>query len=157
LIYGNVDCQEIGTCAIHKIEVSTGRITMVPGSEGKGTARWSPDGRFVAALYPERQQVHLLDLAKGRWRMLAAGVNGDDLSWAADSRYVYASRPTGDKPEVLRISVTDGKMEPAVDLSDFGKMAGKVGTWFALTPEGSIIFMRSLDQSDVYSLHYHEM
>jgi hypothetical protein len=36
-------------------------------------------------------------------------------------------------------------------------MAGNVGTWFAVAPDDSIIFMRTLDHSEVYSLHYREM
>lgn len=157
LIYGNVNCQEAGTCAIHKIDVTSGKVVTVPGSEGMETARWSPDGHLVAALLPEREQVFVLDLRAGRWRKLADGINGNDLSWSPDSRYVYASRPNGTKPEVLRISIADGTAQPAVDLSDFSKLPGRVDTWFGLAPDESIIFIRCRDQSEVYALHYREM
>lgn len=154
LVYGNVNCEEFGTCAIHKIDLSTGKELTVPGSQGMGTARWSPDGRYMAALFMERRQVYLLDLATAKWRKLADEMNGNDLSWSADSRYVYASRASGEKPEILRISVNDGKVESAVDLSAFNNLAGHVDTWFALAPDGSVIFMRWLGQTEIYALHY---
>ena len=157
LMYGNVKCEEFGTCAIHKIDLATGQVLTLPGSEGMGTARWSPDGRFVAALFPERQEVYVLDLATGRWRKLADGVNGNDLNWSADSRYIYAGRPIGDKPEILRMSLSNGRVDSAVDLSAFSKLAGRVDTWFGIAPDGSIIFMRWLDQTEVYALYYQEM
>jgi dipeptidyl aminopeptidase/acylaminoacyl peptidase len=156
LMYGNVKCEQLGTCAIHKIDLSTGQEYTLPGSEGMGTARWSPDGRSVAALYRERREVYVLDLATARWRKLAEGINGNDLSWSADSRTIYSSRPSGDKPEILRISLSDGKVVSAVDLSTFDKLAGNVDTWFGLAPDGSIIFMRLIDKTEIYALHYEE-
>jgi len=156
LTYGNVRCQETGVCAIHKIKLSTGQPFTLPGSDGMGTARWSPDGHSIAALYPERRQVYVFDIATAQWRKLADNVNGDDLSWSEDSRYLYASRPNGDKPEILRISLKDGKVETAVDLSAFSKLTGRVDTWFDLAPDGSIIFMRGLAQTEVYSLRFEE-
>lgn len=156
LMYGNVKCEQLGSCAIHKIDLSTGQEYTLPGSEGMGTARWSPDGRSVAALYRGRREIHVLDLVTERWRKVADGINGNDLSWSADSRIIYASRPSGDKPGILRISLSDGKMASAVDLSTFDKLAGNIDTWFGLAPDGSIIFMRSIDKTEVYALHYQE-
>jgi Tol biopolymer transport system component len=156
LMYGNVKCQEVGSCAIRKVNLSTGQVLTLPGSEGMGTARWSPNGRYVAALYTERHQVYTLDVHSGRWQKMADNVSGNDLNWSADSRYLFASRPIGDKPEVLRMSLANGKVESAVDLSDFSKMGGRVDTWFGIAPDGSIIFMRWLDQTDVYSLKFEE-
>lgn len=156
LMYGNVKCQEVGSCAIRKVNLSTGQVLTLPGSEGMGTARWSPNGRYVAALNTERHQVYTLDVHTGRWQKMADNVSGNDLNWSADSRYLFASRPIGDKPEVLRMSLANGKVESAVDLSDFSKMGGRVDTWFGIAPDGSIIFMRWLDQTDVYSLKFEE-
>lgn len=65
--------------------------------------------------------------------------------------------PSGDKPELLRIGLSDGKIESVVDLSAFSKLADDVDTWFGLAPDGSIIFMRWLEQTEIYALHYQNM
>jgi Tol biopolymer transport system component len=156
LVYGHVECQLTETCAIHKLDLSTGQEFTLPDSGGLGTARWSPDGRYIAALNPVKHEVQLFDLGTQSWRTLAAGVNGDDLIWSADSRYIYASRPSGDQPEILRISVKDAKTETAVDLRSFTALSGRIETWFTVAPDGSIIFLRELSGNEIYSLSYVE-
>lgn len=156
LVYGNVECHEEGICAIHKIDFLIGREYFIPGSEGLGTARWSPDGLHIAALDSDRQQVFVLDLAAQEWRILVDGVNGNDLCWSADSKFIYASRPVGDHPQILRVSVKDGRREAAVDLSDVSKQIGHLDTWFTLTPDSSIIVLRSMDRNEIYALPYDE-
>jgi Tol biopolymer transport system component len=156
LVHGDVECQETATCAIHKINLSTGQEFTVPGSDGLGTARWSPDGRFIAVLNPIGNEVLAFDEATQRWRKLANDVNGNDLSWSADSKYLYASRPAGNQPEILRISVKDAKVEAAVDLRSFTALSGQIDTWFALAPDDSIIFLRTISGNEIYSLTYSE-
>lgn len=156
IAYGNVRCMESKTCAIHKIDLSSGHVSTVPGSEGLGTARWSPDGRSIAALSTEQQQVMLFDEATQHWRKLADGVNGNDLSWSSDSRYIFASRPFGNQPSVLRIDVKDGYTGTAVDFSSYVKWTGRIDTWFALTPSGSIIFKRAFSATEIYALSYED-
>jgi Tol biopolymer transport system component len=156
LVHGDVECQETGNCAIHKINLRTGQEFAIDGSEGLSTARWSPDGRFIAALNPIEHEVLVFEKASRKWRKLADGVNGNDLSWSADSRFLYASRPAGNQPEILRISVNDAKVSTAVDLRSFTALTGRIDTWFALAPDGSIIFLRELSANEIYSLTYSE-
>jgi hypothetical protein len=128
----------------------------VPGSEGLGTARWSPNGRFIAALNPVRHEVMVFDLVTQQWRKLVDGVNGNDLSWSSNSKYLYACRPAGNQPEILRISLKDSKTETAVDLRSFTAQMGHINTWFALAPDGSIIFSREMTGNEIYALTYAE-
>lgn len=156
LSYGNVWCEQSRTCAIHRIELSTGKEFTLPASGGLSTARWSPDGRVIAALRTDQHSIEIFNLKTERWSKLADGVTGNDLSWTADSRYLYASSPDGNQPNVIRISVPDGSEESAADLSGFKRMTGRIDTWFALTPDNSIIFLRWLDPNEIYSISYAE-
>jgi hypothetical protein len=35
----------------HVVDLKTGRVSALPGSEGMWFLRWSPDGRFIAGFY----------------------------------------------------------------------------------------------------------
>jgi Tol biopolymer transport system component len=156
LVYGNVWCEQSRTCAIRKIDLSSGQVSTLPGSDGFGTARWSPDGRHVAALWPDHHWIEVFDVKTEKWKKLTDGVTGNDLSWSADSRSVYASNPNGDRPYVIQVSLADGSVNPAVDLSSFKNMMGRIGTWFGITPDDSIIFLRWQDPNEIYALSYVE-
>jgi Tol biopolymer transport system component len=154
LIYGNVHCQEEQTCAIHKIDVESGRVTTLPDSQGLATARWSPDGRYIAALNPVRREVYVFDLGRQKWRWLAGGVNGDDLNWSSDSRYLYAASSMSGQAKILRVPVDSGNVEAVLNLDSLSKSVGYLGPWFSLTPGDSIILNRWLDGSEIYALSY---
>lgn len=154
LVYGRVMCQEQKVCAIGQIDLRTGVETLVAGSEGLGTARWSPNGRFIAALRPDRHQVYVLDRRTGQWQKIADNVNGNDLAWSADSTTLYASRPNGDRPEVVRINVKGGRVMPVLDLSDYAKLSGRIDTWFAVTPDDSILFLHVAGGQEIFALNY---
>jgi Tol biopolymer transport system component/predicted DNA-binding transcriptional regulator AlpA len=156
LAYGNVLCEETNSCAIHKIEVSTGRESVLPESEGLETARWSPDGRFIAALQPQGHQIFLFVVKTEVWKRLADHANGNNLNWSPDSRYLYASSPNGDKPSVMRISPKDDSVVQAVDLSSFAHWTGRIDPWFALAPDNSVIFLRREQPKEIYALTLRE-
>jgi Tol biopolymer transport system component len=156
LVYGNVWCEQSRTCAIRKIDLSSGQVSTLPGSDGFETARWSPDGRYVAALWPDHHWIEVFDVRTEQWRKLLDDVTGNDLSWSADSRSLYASNLNGDRPNVIQVSLADGSVKPAVDLSVFRSMTGRIDTWFGVTPDSSIIFLRWQSPNEIYALNFVE-
>jgi len=154
IFYANLRCEEQGVCAVHEIDRATSQETIIPGSEGLTTARLSPNGRFIAALRPDKHQIFLFSRETRQWRKLADGINGNDLVWAPDSACVYASRSEEAKTGIVRISLKDGKLEPAVDLTEFSKLTGTINTWFTLAPNGSMIFLRILATDEIYAFDY---
>lgn len=156
IVYGRVRCEEEDDCSIQQIDVANATQTMLPGSEGLTTARWSPDGRYVAALRPETQEVYLLNMRTRVWKSIAHNIDGNDLAWSMDSQFLYASNPSSKRPQVMRIPLHGGKMTAAVDLSDFSKLSGRVDTWFTVTPDNSILFVRMVDRDEIYAVHYAE-
>lgn len=59
--------------------------TMIPGSGGLISGRWSPDGRFIAAVSLDQSAIQLLDLGTHRWTEIARGAAISTPLWSADS------------------------------------------------------------------------
>lgn len=154
LVYGNVKCQDIDSCSLHFIDLATGKESDVPESNGMTTARWSPDGRMIAALFPARKEVHLYNLARKHWQRVAENVSGNDLCWSSDSRYLYASNPVGERPSIMRISVSAPQSISNVDLSSFRKMPQRIFSWFTLTPDRHIIMSRWTHANEIYAFNF---
>src|SRR5271157_844065 len=142
---------------IHTLDLQTSQLSTLPGSNGLWSARWSPDGRYVAALVlgPEDRpadssEIRLFDFAAQKWTTLASvkpieerGIG--DPTWSRDSRYVYF--PTGgDKPALCRVGIADRHVEPLVDLKDV------IQNWSGVTPDGSLLVTRGFPTSEVYAL-----
>jgi dipeptidyl aminopeptidase/acylaminoacyl peptidase len=154
MTYGNVMCQENNSCAIHTINLATGDVATLPQSQGLGTARWSPDGRFIAALDPSNRELYVYCLSKHTWQRVAQEANGDDLSWSADSRFLYTNRWAENSAEIVKVPVAGGPLETALDLGPFSRQIGSLDTWFCLSPDGSILVHQSLHGSEIYALSY---
>jgi Tol biopolymer transport system component len=70
------------------IDLRTGHVSRLPGSEGLWSARWSPDGRHIAALgFPNR--LWLYDLAAHTTTQLTT-IGAGWPSWSRDSQYADA-------------------------------------------------------------------
>ena len=156
LVYGNVLCQEEGTCAIHRIDLASGKVTTFPNSQGLSTARWSPDGRHIAALNSLRRELFVFDLGSQQWCKLADGINGNDVSWSSDSRYLYTKSSMNGPTEILRAAVSGGPVQTVLNLDSFSKSVGQLDTWFSLTPDNALLLNRWLNTSEIYALNYKE-
>ena len=125
-----------------------------PGSHGLRTARWSPDGKYIAAIQPETHALMLFNVETQHWRTLADSITGDNPNWSSDSRYIYADSPQGEHSMIERLRVSDGQRVKVVDLAAFRKVPGGVGFWFGLTPDNSPILVQGLSASEIYSLEW---
>jgi Tol biopolymer transport system component len=154
LVYGGVLCQESHSCAIHRIDLQTGHVTTIPGSTGLQTARWSPDGRHIAALDGVQKQLRVFDFGREEWRTLAEGIDGNDVSWSSDSRFVYTKRSSSGKTEIVRVAIDGGSLQTALNLDSFGKSMGDPGIWFSVAPDNSVLISRWVNGAEIYSLSY---
>ena len=57
--------------SIRILDVKTQQISTLPGSQGLFSPRWSPDGRYIVALPPNRNILTLFDFATQRWEEIA--------------------------------------------------------------------------------------
>jgi len=154
MVYGNVFCEATQSCWIHRVDLATHKSEIIPGSNGLRTARWSPDGKYIAALRFRSRELMLFDVRSRRWRVLAGSVGGDNVNWSSDSRYIYVDNPRDEKPAIEKVRVTDGQMTTVLSLAPLQKAPGTMDTWFGLTPDNSPLICHMFNTSEIYALNW---
>ncbi|HKV92440.1 MAG TPA: hypothetical protein VJW20_07835 [Candidatus Angelobacter sp.] len=135
-----------GTDSIHVIDVQGRTVTDIPGSRGLWTARWSPDGRSMAALTMVGQRLMLYNIKTKTWRQTEA-TNVNNLTWSKDSQYIYFD--TTVVRSLRRIHIADEKVEFLADLSLYPDLGW---WWSGLAPDNSPLVLRNLDSLNIYAL-----
>jgi Tol biopolymer transport system component len=139
--------------AIFVVDLTTRRVTKLPGSEGLFSPRWSPDGRYIVAATAGVTALKLLDLRSGRWSMLH-GRESFFPNWSRDGQYVYFGTCHGDasEPVVCRIRVPRGRPEVVAFLRGIDRTGSLGDPWVGLTPHGAPMILRDLTSEDIYEL-----
>ena len=77
---------------IRVLDLKTKRIEDLPDSADMFSPRWSPDGRYIAALTLDQQDLMLYDIAKRSWKVVAK-ISVSDPLWSPDGKslFFYAS------------------------------------------------------------------
>jgi eukaryotic-like serine/threonine-protein kinase len=74
------------------LDVDSKQVSTVPGSEGLYAPRWSPDGRYLAALSDDSQKLLRYDFATQTWTNWITEPGSIALpTWSKDGKYVYYS------------------------------------------------------------------
>ena len=134
------------------LDVASGKVDLIPGSDELFSPRWSPDGRFIAAMtIPATTEIKLFDVQNRQSFTLASHQGSWGFpTWSRDGKFIYALR--GPEPwSVDRISVPDGKQERVVDLTGT-YLTGATGFWFGLDPNDAPLLLRDNGSSDIYAL-----
>ncbi len=112
--------------SIQMVDLATQRVSMVPGSEGLFSPRWSPDGRYLVAMPLDQRKLMIFDTAARKWSELAAGTFNNPV-WSKDGKYIYYQSYDEGSP-ICRIQVTGGRAEEIADFRDLPPGA-TVGYW----------------------------
>ncbi len=141
-----------GMRTLEFLDLRTNRVTPVPGADGYTSPRWSPDGRFIVAMTRNALKLVLFDSKTGKWSDLFEGMAFGFPNWSRDGQYVYFVR-FPEKAAVLRIRISDHKLEQVVDLKDFTP-TGYWTVWLSLDPDDSPLMLRDAGTQDVYSVDW---
>jgi Tol biopolymer transport system component len=134
---------------LRTVDMKTGRIAGLPGSEGMWSPRWSPDGRRIAAISAKGWHLVLYDLRTRSQVELHAGPVGYP-SWSRDGQYLFLK--TGAKADtIVRVRVRDRKAETITILK--GMILSEWG-WFALTSSDSLLFAREISTDEIYAVEW---
>jgi dipeptidyl aminopeptidase/acylaminoacyl peptidase len=149
LIYADTWCGTPSDCGIHRLDLRTRQVSLLPGSVGLRTARVSPDGRWVTALKTDSQYVVLGALGpKPVWKTLWPHAVGDYLAWSADSRAVYCVTITGGLARAERLAL-DGQAQTVAEFRDPAPADVTSFGWFGLGPGDSILLSHLTHGSEI--------
>jgi DNA-binding winged helix-turn-helix (wHTH) protein/Tol biopolymer transport system component len=133
------------------LDLDSGQISVVPGSSNMWSPRWSPDGRYLLAMYNDsRPTLPLFDFQTQQWSKLLVNGDVEFPSFSRDSRFIYFVRAGRDQG-VFRIPVTGGKEERAVDMTDW-HLTGYFGFSMSLDPTDAPLILRDVGSNDIYAL-----
>jgi dipeptidyl aminopeptidase/acylaminoacyl peptidase len=137
--------------AIHVLDLKTHQVSTLPGSQGLFSPRWSPDGRYIVTMPSDLLSLVLFDFQTQKWSQLAK-VRAAFPNWSKDGQYVYFLRWL-DHPAVLRVRITDRKVEQVSDLTNL-PTTGNIGPWLGLGPDDSLLLLKDIGTQDIYSLDW---
>lgn len=138
--------------ALHVIDVATGTVSAVPGSQGLWTARWSPDGKWIAALSIDNKTLMLLDTTSRQWRRVAAISDLATPAWSSDSALLYFISRTASNAMMYRLRVPLGPIEPVADVREFVRAEDP---WQGILPDGTPLAIRYTELWDIYAIAVH--
>ncbi len=151
VIFGSVPADK--NSALRVLDLNTHHVSVLPGSRGLFSPRWSPDGRYIVAMPADSLSLVLFDFQTQKWSQLAK-VRAGFPNWSRDGQYVYFLRWL-DSPAVLRIRITDRKVEQVSDLTNL-PTTGSIGPWLGLDSDDSLLLLKDTGTQDIYALDWEE-
>ena len=106
-----------GQRQLYTLDIASRRTQPLEGSTGLFSPRWSPDGKWIAALSLDQTRLMLYNVLNGVWGVLAASSAADPV-WSRDSRSLYVHAFLADEQPLLRIAVPSGQVEVVATLQD---------------------------------------
>ena len=131
------------------LNLASGTVTSVPGSEGLYSPRWSPDGKFIAASTVDSLAMKVFNIATQQWSDLKTGPVAFP-NWSSDSRYLEYLCWLDD-PVLLRIPINGGKPEVVAHLKG-DQYTGYYTSWMALDPTDTPLTLLDRGTKDIYAL-----
>ena len=150
LVFGSYPFGDARAAAIDILDLRTHQISRLPRSEGIFSPRWSPDGRYIAAIVAVGQnKLMLYDFMTKNWAVLADGRLGDP-NWSRDGRAVYFDGLSGTDAAYYRVRLADRKLEQL-----FVTGVRRTGfEWTGLAPDDSPLLLRDTGTQEIYALDW---
>jgi Tol biopolymer transport system component len=154
LVFGTL---AVSNMPIYTIDLRSKRVSTLPGSTGLFSPRWSPDGKYVAAITTGRPfKLMLFDFATQEWTELF-GFDIGYLGWSHDGKYIYFQHwhniGRDVREHIARLRLSDHKLENIVEVQKVGRVTtGTIADWFDLAPDDSLLLARDISTQEIYAL-----
>ena len=91
--------------AIHLFDLRTKELSTLPDSDGLFGSRWSPSGRYVAAVTLDQLRLLLFDFSTRTWTELGRFKIVHGATWSRDERLLYFE--VVDEASIYRVRMSD--------------------------------------------------
>src|SRR5216684_9046494 len=136
LVFGGNSAYSNQASAVYVLDLKTRKASKLPGSDGLFSPRWSPKGRYIAAIPLDSLRLMLFDLQTQKWTDLAK-IFVAYPTWSRDGRYLYFDGILDYQECYFRLQVSDRKLERILSLKGFQAAGGAFGNWSGLAPDAS--------------------
>jgi serine/threonine protein kinase len=134
------------------VDLPSGKVSIVPDSQGTGGPWFAAQDTLVAATEDSKKLV-LFDLKTSKWSELATSPD-EFQAWqpSPDGKYLYCTTGGAD-PKALRIRIADHAAEAIVSLKNLRSVDDPYeSTKIGVAPDGSALFTRDVGTQEVYAL-----
>jgi Tol biopolymer transport system component len=145
-------CPALGVCSksdLRVLDLASGKIEILPGSDGLVAPQWSPDGRFISAMTLDSMSMRALNEDSGKWSILNTGSVAFP-EWSHDSKFIYYLNWKGDAA-LARIGLGESKPEILGDVKN-ENFTGFFTSWMGLDTSDAPLLLRDTGSDDIYSL-----
>jgi DNA-binding winged helix-turn-helix (wHTH) protein/Tol biopolymer transport system component len=151
VVYASPDAGT-GVFSLYVLDRKSGEKRAIEGSTGMRVTRWSPDGRYLAAVAEDNARITLLDWQTQTWTEIAKGNVFGPPSWSADSKSIYYQDILEPEEPIHRAGLDARALDsfPACG----ALLAGNVLRcgFEALGPHGEFILQLTRGDHDLFSL-----
>jgi Tol biopolymer transport system component/DNA-binding winged helix-turn-helix (wHTH) protein len=137
---------------IYLFKPSTSEWTLLPESRGLIAPRWSPDGRYVAALDETNHRLLLYDFQTEKWKFLAEGGLLGAPYWMADSSAIYFQDQLDDEQAIFRIRIAGLQVDRVFGCGEIQRSSPSHCIFSGLGHDGALYVMVERGLTDIYGL-----
>ena len=112
LVFGRTNDQmgEEVSRSLLMLDLRSGALNRVPGSEGLFSPRWSPNGRYIVALSLDQRHAKLFDVTTRSWTELPVPSAADPV-WSPDSRFIFVHASLSRAQPIYRVDVAGNRVQ----------------------------------------------
>ena len=144
--------KEDGPHDLEVLDLRSQKVREVEGSENLFSPRWSPDGRWIAALSIDQTQLVLYNVERRTWSTLYRHSAADPV-WSADSRLLYFHAFAELGSPVLRMNL-DGTSAPVADLAKHSLASANTYFFGGITPAGLPLVKPRIGTGNLYAIGF---
>jgi dipeptidyl aminopeptidase/acylaminoacyl peptidase len=153
--YGPTIPRRNDSTSLYIVDVGSGKLDhQGSGSDGLFSPRWSPDGKYIAALSADASRLLIYNPQTG-WRPVVENAKLGYPTWSADGHVLYVLDETGFGNVIRRIRIPALKIETAADLAGYQQPRTIFGSWIGIDGN-SPLFVKDMSTRMIGAFKYTE-